>query len=172
MLRDYLPVSTGCFPPPTRPDFFGGGKTFGGGKHSASGFRGQKIFFACGALRKKMHFWRNGKPAGKSRGGGKTFGGGKQLMCVSERGTIHLATVSGRRRKTVVSPSSATFSLSLAISGAAQSLAISALRSLPALQRLQSSSSSSLICVSPSSSEMRLPESQGSDGLRAKEAVA
>ena len=63
-------------------------------------------------------------------------------MCVSERGTIHLATVSGRRRKTVVSPSSATFSLSLAISGAAQSLAISGVAqssgaAAPAVEQLE-----------------------------------
>ena len=38
-----LPVTSGCFAPPTRPEFFGGGKTFGGAKHSASGSRGKKF---------------------------------------------------------------------------------------------------------------------------------
>ena len=41
------------FSPPYPARFLWGGKTSGGGKHSASGFRGQKIFFARGALRKK-----------------------------------------------------------------------------------------------------------------------
>ena len=102
-----LPVSSGCFAPPTRPEFFGGGKTFGGAKHSASGSRGKKFsspaarserkketkkgirlshFFGLAQVKKKrcfakqqqkMHFWRNGKAAGK-KWGGKTFGGGKQ----------------------------------------------------------------------------------------------
>ena len=41
--RTNVPVTSGCFAPPTRPEFFGGGKTFGGAKHSASGSRGKKF---------------------------------------------------------------------------------------------------------------------------------
>ena len=43
LLVPALPVTSGCFAPPTRPEFFGGGKTFGGAKHSASGSRGKKF---------------------------------------------------------------------------------------------------------------------------------
>ena len=78
-----LPVATMCFPPPYPAKILLGGENIRGGKTSGRG--GVKNFLRLRRAKKnsleqqKIHFWRNGKPAGKVWGG-KTSGGEKHAV--------------------------------------------------------------------------------------------